>query len=161
MHSQETRRILDRLTGYTLSPVLWRYVAPKLSAGRVQSCGLHLIAQVSDILLIINLSRNSFVVYLYSCWATHRMSPYDFTWRRAVLDYNAECDSKRLALPCRNVWSGNVCMRVMSHQLSYARLMRYSRFMILLKYVYFHFVVTNALIIFILYRRGKRRGGSL
>lgn len=46
VQSQETRRVLDRLAGFTVSPVLWRYVAPGISAGRVQSCGLNIIAKV-------------------------------------------------------------------------------------------------------------------
>lgn len=43
--AQETRRILDRLVGYEVSPVLWRLIRPRLSAGRVQSPAIRLVVE--------------------------------------------------------------------------------------------------------------------
>ena len=43
VEAQQARRVIDRLVGFELSPILWRKIQPKLSAGRVQSVALRLV----------------------------------------------------------------------------------------------------------------------
>ena len=48
VHAQQTRSILDMMIGFTMSPLLWRYVAPALSAGRCQTPALRLVVERED-----------------------------------------------------------------------------------------------------------------
>ena len=54
VNAQQARRVLDRLVGFELSPVLWRKSQPKLSAGRVQSVALRLIVDREREILAFN-----------------------------------------------------------------------------------------------------------
>ena len=69
--AQETRRILDRLYGYEVSPVLWRKVGPGLSAGRVQSAATR---------LVVDRERERLAFVPASYWGlTARFAPEDAT----------------------------------------------------------------------------------
>ena len=75
VQSQQARRILDRLVGYNISPVLWKKVKPKLSAGRVQNAALKLIVDREE-------EIQKFVPQEY--WSM----PIDFIKNRKVLTAN-------------------------------------------------------------------------
>lgn len=88
VHAQETRRILDRLVGYTLSPLLWKKIAPKLSAGRVQSVAVRLLVQREQ-------QRRAFRTGSY----------WDL---KAVLDHNQSTfEAKLIALAGTRLATGN------------------------------------------------------
>ncbi len=73
VEAQETRRILDRLYGYSLSPVLWRRVTKNLSAGRVQSPAVKLIVERE-------IARRNFrTAEYYDLRATLRSEKVEFT----------------------------------------------------------------------------------
>jgi DNA topoisomerase-1 len=68
VHAQQARAMLDMLLGFTLSPLLWRYVGPALSAGRCQTPALKLVVERED--QIRNFTSSS-SWNLQTQWTTH------------------------------------------------------------------------------------------
>ena len=75
--AQETRRVLDRLFGYRLSPVLWKKVMPRISAGRVQSVATR---------LIVERERERMAFTSSSWWDLKAATDLNFTARLISLD---------------------------------------------------------------------------
>ncbi len=65
VNAQQARRVLDRLVGFELSPVLWRKVKPSLSAGRVQSVAVRLIVEREREINRFNAEANFKVVAIF------------------------------------------------------------------------------------------------
>ena len=85
--AQETRRILDRLYGYEVSPVLWKKVAPKLSAGRVQSVATRIIVQRErDRMAFRSASYWDIVAKLDASVSDPQAQPPTFTARLTTVD---------------------------------------------------------------------------
>jgi DNA topoisomerase-1 len=85
--AQETRRILDRLYGYEVSPVLWKKVAPKLSAGRVQSVATRIIVQRErDRMAFRSAAYWDVVAELDASVSDPKASPPTFTARLTSVD---------------------------------------------------------------------------
>lgn len=85
--AQETRRILDRLYGYEVSPVLWKKVAPKLSAGRVQSVATRIIVQRErDRMAFRSATYWDVVAELDASVSDPKASPPTFTARLTSVD---------------------------------------------------------------------------
>ena len=67
VNAQQARRVLDRLVGFELSPVLWRKVKPGLSAGRVQSVAVRLIVErENEIMNFVSKSTYKVVASFFS-----------------------------------------------------------------------------------------------
>jgi len=104
VEAQEARRILDRLFGYEISPILWRKLKPKLSAGRVQSVAVRMVVERER-------ERIAFVPAVY--WGIEA----DLNQQDAQDSDETELRAKLSALGNKKVASGKDCFDVLTGRL--------------------------------------------
>jgi DNA topoisomerase-1 len=68
VNAQQARRVLDRIVGFEVSPVLWKKVKPSLSAGRVQSVAVRLIVEREREIMNFNSTSSFRVTALFTAW---------------------------------------------------------------------------------------------
>lgn len=89
VEAQEARRIIDRLYGYEVSPVLWRKIRPKLSAGRVQSIAIRMVVEREQARLRFRAANYWGITALLE---THEQKTFEA--RLATLDGNSLASGK-------------------------------------------------------------------
>jgi len=89
VNSQQARRILDRIVGYKLSPLLWKKIAKGLSAGRVQSVALKIICQRED-------EIKKFVAQEYWTISAFLKNATQQTFEASLIKYNGQDANKDL-----------------------------------------------------------------
>lgn len=97
VNAQQARRVLDRLVGFELSPVLWKKVKPSLSAGRVQSVAVRLIVEREEEIRNFNSVASYRVTARFEVKSTDRTAvlnaelPKRFTERVLAHDFLKKC----------------------------------------------------------------------
>ena len=91
VYAQQARRVLDRIVGFKLSPVLWRKVKPSLSAGRVQSVAVRLIVEREREI------REFVPEAFYRAIAVFRFKDYDGSFQDIRADYSERFRTKEEA----------------------------------------------------------------
>jgi len=77
VNSQKARRLLDRLVGYKVSPLLWKKIGTKLSAGRVQSVALRLICEREEEILKFKIEEYWTITALLKKIEDERVDPFE------------------------------------------------------------------------------------
>ena len=86
VNAQETRRIIDRLFGYEVSPILWRKIAPGLSAGRVQSVAVRMLVDRERARMRFKMARYWDLVATFQTGGGEERKPGEFQATLVSLD---------------------------------------------------------------------------
>lgn len=99
-NAQQARRVLDRLVGFNLSPVLWRKVKPALSAGRVQSVAVRLIVERERDIQAFKAEPYFRVTALFDIDGSEVKAELDrrFTTREEALTFLGKCKDARFTI---------------------------------------------------------------